>query len=118
MSWTLSSSGAAIAKAGANANAAIIASTATLALWSDEAEGKLCTLTRKDWIKDYVAITSSFKPILDDTISDMIAQKIIVYDASGYTSRYEAELMLDAIENNVSKNISILNDMSYQEKMV
>jgi hypothetical protein len=117
MSWTLSTSGAAIAKAGANANSAIIASAATLAKWSDEAEGTLCTATRKDWVADYALITTNFKPILDDTISSMVALNIINYDMSGYTSRAEALTMLNVVYDKIIKNIATLQEQDRQEVM-
>ena len=39
--WTFTTSGAAIAKAGAGANADIIASVATLGKWNDQAEAAI-----------------------------------------------------------------------------
>lgn len=117
MSWTLSTSAAAIAKAGAGANTTIVASTATLAKWSDEAEGTLCSVTRYDWLTNYTSIGTNFKPILDDTISDIVGMKIINYDMSGYTSRAEAQTMLDVLRDNHIRNIEILKDEKNKEKM-
>jgi len=118
MSWTLSTSGAAILKAGANANATIIASAASLATWSDEAEGTLSTMTRKDWVTDYSTIKTNFKPILSDVVSDMVAMKIINYDMSGYTSRTEAQTMLDFLDDNVNAMVKILNEDNKKENMI
>jgi hypothetical protein len=117
MSWTLSTSGAAIAKAGVNANSAIIASAATLAKWSDEAEGTLCALTRKDWVANYTNVKTNFKPILDDVISDMVAMKIINYDMSGYPSTAKVQTMLDVIVDNKNRIIAGLSDIQIQEVM-
>lgn len=116
MSWTLSTSGAAISKAGSNANSAVIASAATLAKWSDEAEGIVCGLTRKDWVTDYSNINASFKPMLDDTVSSFIAMKIISYDMSGYTSRLESQTILDVLRDDITRNIEALKDAKTQEK--
>jgi len=117
MAWTLSTSGACIIKAGTNANSAITASGAALSKWSDEAEGTLNALTRKDWVADYASIKANFKPALDDAVSDIIAIRIINYDMSGYTSRLEAQTMLDVIKDNLNRNLDALKDQKNQEKM-
>jgi len=117
MSWTLSTSGAAIYKAGLNANSTATASGAMLAKFSDQAEGVLCAATRKDWVADYATVTANFKPILDDTVSNLIATEIINYDLSGFTSRAEAQTMLDVLRDNTNRNIDILKDDKNKEKM-
>jgi len=118
MSWTLTTSGAAISKAGYGANSTIVASTATLAKWSDQAEGALITNTRYDWVTNIGSVGTYFKPILDDTISDMVAMKIINYDMGGYTSRSEAQTMLDVLNDNKNKNIAVLKEEKSKEKMI
>ena len=110
MSWTLCSSGSAIAKAGKNANATIIASSATLAEWSSEVEGSICAFTRHDWITDYSTVITNFKTILNDTASDLIAMKIVNYDMSGYSKLLEAETMLDVLRDNASRNLTVLSN--------
>lgn len=116
MSWTLTTSGAAISKAGANASS-ITSSGAVIAAWSDQAEGSLNSITRKDWIADYAAVGTNFKPILSDIVSDMVAMRIINYDMSGYTSRTEAQTMLDVIRDNINRNLETLKDEKNKEKM-
>ena len=117
MSWALSSEAAAIAKAGANANSDITASSSVLATWYDQAESTLNTKTRKDWVAASATITAKFIEILDDTLSAMVATNIINYDMSGYTSRLEVQTMLDVLDNTISKNIGILDDTMYKEVM-
>ena len=80
-SWNFTTSEAAIAKAGAGADTDIIASTATLAKWSDQVEGKINSLTRVDWITN--PATANFTGLLDDIASDLIAIKIINYNMRG-----------------------------------
>ena len=118
MSWTLTTSGAAILKAGLNANSTIIASGASLAKWSDEAEAVLCTHTRYDLINNYSNINTNFKPIFDDAASDIIAMRIINYDMSGYTSRTEAQTMLDVIRDNLLRNLELIKDDKNKEKIL
>lgn len=115
MSWTLTSSGAVIPKSGYGANASVLASGATLAKWSDQAEATISTLTRYDWVTNYASIPANFKGILDDCASDHIAMKVINYDMSGYTSRTEAQTMLDVLFNNFNRIIGVLNDSKNKE---
>lgn len=118
MSWTFTTSGAAIAKAGYGANAVVILNSTILNKWCEQAEGALATNTRYDWVANSGAIGTNFKPILDDTISDMIAMKIINYDMGGYTSRSEAQTMLDVLNDNKNKNIAVLKEEKSKEKMI
>jgi hypothetical protein len=118
MSWTLTTSGAAILKAGLNANSSIITSGASLAIWSDEVESTIAGLTKYDWVFNYSNIKTNFKFILDDTASGMIAKKIINYDMSGYTSRTEAQTMLDVLTDDINKNITELKDNATQTAML
>ena len=117
MSWTLTSSHAAIVKAGKNANTTLIADGASMAILSDQAEGLINTATRKDWVTDYAAVTTNFKPILDDVASDLIAMKIINYDMSGYSSRLEAGTMLDFLSDNSGRSLKILGETENKEVM-
>jgi hypothetical protein len=117
MSWTITTSAACIAKAGLNANSTIIASGATLAKWSDDVEGALNMLTRYDWVANYASVTTNFKPVLSDYVSDKVAMKIIHYDMSGYTSRTEAQTMLDILKDNSEKIITTLVRKETQEAM-
>lgn len=117
MSWTLTTSGAAIAKAGYGANSDIIASAATLAKYSDDAEGLLNVATRRDWIADYAIITANFKPILSDVVSDLIAMRIISYDMGGYVNLNEAQTILNVLKDTSTRSIEILKEQKNQEKM-
>jgi len=112
MAWTLCTSGAAVAKAGVNANSTIILSGAVLAEWSNECEGALNTITRKDWISAYSGLAANHKNILNDTCSDMIALKIVNYDMNGYTSRLEAQTILDVLRDNMVRNIEVIKDQN------
>ena len=120
MSWTLCTSGAAIAKAGANANSDIIVYDGTnkniMDEWSNQAEGFLNAETRYDWIAS--SGTANFTAALSDVVSSKVANNIIAYDMSGYTSRAEAQTMLDVNENIIRKGIATLNKKENQEKMV
>ena len=113
MAWTLTTSGACLSKAGANATI----SSAALVIWSNQAESALSLITRKDWVADYSTITANFKQVLSDVVSDMVAMRIITYDMSGYTSRTEAETMLDVLRDNITRGIEVLREQKHQEVM-
>jgi len=119
MSWTLTLSGAAVGKAGANCNVIFnsISGAALLNSWSDMAESSLSTITRRDWVALSGATTANFKQILSDVVSDIIAMKIINYDMSGYTSRLEATTMLDVLKDNLIQNMTALKQDENKEVM-
>ena len=109
MSWTLCTSGAAISKAGANVNSTIVASGATLANWSDEAESIACDLARSDVVTNFGTLTSNGKQVLQEFCSSHIAQKIIGYEPEAIGSSV-ATLRLNILENNINSAKSILID--------
>jgi len=116
MAWNLCSSQAAIDKAGTNANSTVIASGPILALWSDQTEGFINSETRKDWITN--AATTHFSGALADVASSLIANKIITYDMSGYTSRQEALTMLNVHRDTARLGIAFIKDEENKEKMI
>lgn len=117
MSWSLTSSSAIQFKAGANASSVALASGAILQKFSDQAEAVINAATRKDWVTDYSGVGSNFTGILDDTAAALAAMNVINYDMSGFTSRAEAQTMLDVLRDQVNRNLEILKDEKNKEKM-
>jgi hypothetical protein len=117
MAWTLCTSGAAIAKAGSKANATIVASGATLAIWSAEAEAQICAATRFNWNSNYSTVGANFSGALATAATDIIAMKIISYDMGGYTSRLEAATLLDYLRDDYTRILEFLQDKKYQQAM-
>lgn len=114
MSFTLTTSLAIIRKAGLGANTTIVASGAAIQNWCDQAESEFCGLTRKDWITDYASIATNLKPMIEDAVSGFAAIKVIQYDMSGYTSRTEAQTLLDVLTDNNMKIVNQLKDKENQ----
>ena len=110
MSWTFCTSGAAVIKAGVCANSDIVISGAFLQEWSDEVEASICANTKKDWLTDYSGLKSTFKPILAELASDMIAMKIICYDTRGYGSLAASQTLLDVLTDNINRNLKTLSE--------
>ncbi len=114
MTETLCASAAVIVKAGANANSTIVASSATLTQFINQAEGTIATITRKDWVATYAGLSADVKKVLEEAASNMAASYVVQYDMSGYTSRYEAETMLDVLRDGFLRAISVLRDIKQQ----
>lgn len=115
MGFTLTVSGAAMLKAGLNANADIKVSGAALKQWSDDAEGYIESQTRRNWVDKYSTLPTGIKGVLSDICSSLIAKQIISYDMSGYTSRQEATTMLDVQDDIVKIGLSVLKDFKSAE---
>lgn len=114
MSWTLTTSGAAIFKAGENADSTAAASGAMLAKWSDEVEGRICAECHTDFVTNHSDFDTEIRHALSDIASCLIANKIIAYNMSGYTSRYEAGIMLDFNDSTAADGLKILKEKQNQ----
>jgi len=109
---TLTLSGAAAFKAGANRSTAI-----TEAQWNSyigQAEGLINAATRVNWNDIYGILDGDKKLILEETASNLVAIYVITYDMSGYTSRAEAESMITVLRDAALRGISILKDIKTQ----
>lgn len=110
MAWTFCTSGSAINKAGANANATIVLSGNALAAYSNAAEGEIVNETNINFLASFASLstTSGIKEALASVCEDKIAMKIINYDMSGFTSRSEAQTMLNVLDNQIKITIGNL----------
>jgi hypothetical protein len=113
--WTLTTSGACVAKAGLYANSTIIVSGAWLEKNSDEIEGYLNALTRQDWVTNYSSVGEYFKPILDDYVSSRVAMRIIMYDMSGYIKMSEPQTMLSVLNDEANKSLEALKTQEVKD---
>lgn len=110
MSFTLCTSGAIVAKAGANVNSTAKASGALLQQFCDEAEGFINASTRIDWIGQYASVPVNFKPILADAASSIAAIPLISWNMSGYTNRGEAEDMININHDKAARALAVLSE--------
>jgi hypothetical protein len=109
MSWTLTTSGACVLKAGTHANSTIAASGAALLKWSDDAEGYIEATTRKKWVDGYSGLDTGIKGILSDIVSSKVAMAIIAYDTTGYLTR-EADTLMNFNDDIITKGLGVLKD--------
>jgi len=117
-SFNLCSSGQIIQKAGAKASASAIASNAILSSFCDQAEATFCTKTRYDWVANKTSVGTNFLQCIADAVSDLAALKVVAYDMSGYTTKREAETLLDFLTNNSDRIIADLRNEEFKEILI
>ena len=101
------------AYAGVNANTTSKATAAT-DIYVLNVESKINAMTRFNWSDKFSSLNVDVKTILTETGAAWCAIIVIQSDMSGFTSRFEAETMLDVLRDFVTTNISILRDIKTQ----
>ena len=109
MADILCSASHAIAKAGANVNTTITASSGTLAAWGDEAEDLICGIARSDVVTNFASLTPNGRVVLQGLCSAMIAQKIIGYEPEAIGTG-GATLRLNVLENDIKRGIALIKE--------
>jgi hypothetical protein len=114
MSWTLTLSGSAIAKAGTHASSVLTLSGSLLAGFSDMAEGRIITETRRDWVTSYATLPTGVKGLLSDVASSLVAMDIVAYNPTGYLTR-EADMIMNMNDDRINRGLAILKDFKSNE---
>ena len=96
-------------KAGANASA-ISKAEAYVNDYMTQAESLINVATRVNWSDLYSTLNVDVKGILKEVASNLAAIYVIQYDLSGYTSRIEAEDMINILRDGALRGLSILRD--------
>ena len=104
---TFASSGAIIAKAGANVSTALTDSI--IEQWIDEATATCCVFSRYDWVANSGAITASALPIIEGTISALAAIEAINYDMDTY-GRETAKAMINVLRDEALRGLQLIRD--------
>ena len=79
-----------------------------------QAESEINTITRYNWSDAYSGLNVDVKGILKEAASNLAAMYVIQYDMSGFTTRSEAETMLDVLRDAYLRCVSILKDIKQQ----
>ena len=79
-----------------------------------QAEGEVCTAGRRNFVGEYSGYTEPIKRILQQATSNLAAIYLIQYNLSGYTSRVEAEDMVNILRDGYLRCIGILRDKKAQ----
>lgn len=105
-------------RAGANINTALNATNDTTFTFSNDfiasAESYINISCKKNYSDTYASLNADVKALLRDAVACSSAMLCINYDMSGYTSRQEAQTMLDVLSNRVSEAIRLLTDKDKQ----
>ena len=96
-------------KAGANASATSKAEAYTN-VYIKQAESVINCVCRYNFTDTYATLNNDVKYILNDVASSLAAIYVISYDMSGYTTRIEAEDMINVLRDAALRGISILRD--------
>ena len=100
-------------KSGAGVNAAF--DTTMMTASNLRAESMVNTMSRFNFSDAYAALNADVKGLLSDICSSFVAMEAITYDMSGYTSRTEAEDMINVLRDGMLRNLSILRDKKVQD---
>lgn len=120
MATTLCVSGAVLAKAGVGVNSqvsgGILQGGTDYAVdeWINQAESVINAVCRKDYVAAYSGLTAAKKKILEQVASDLAAIYCVSYDMSGYTSRIEAEDIINVLRDRVLFGLGLLRDKEIQ----
>ena len=89
---TLALSGPSLVKAGVGVSAVMTAdATLQIETFMEQAEAYLCNLTEYDLVTNWGSLNAVYKKIFAEYVERMAAIDAITYDMNGYTSRIEAE---------------------------
>jgi hypothetical protein len=99
--------------AGANASATSYAEAYTN-VYIKEAEGFVCASSRYDWVTNYASVSAIGKEVLRKATAAYAAIMVINYDMSGFTSRLEAQTMLDILWSMVVEAVNLLRDENFR----
>ena len=80
-----------------------------------EAESEINVTARYNFSDDYASLNDDTKAILKQAATNMAAIYMIQYDMSGYTSRIEAEDMVNILRDAALRGISILRDIKARD---
>lgn len=112
---TLCLSGACLLKAGENVSSDFTGSDAETN-WNAlilQAEAYINCVSRYNWVDNYASLNADVKYILEDAAACHAACSAISYDMSGFTSRAEAQTMLDVNWAKLQDYINLLKDRKF-----
>jgi len=101
-------------KSGANVNVAFNTTMMTAA--AIRAESTVNCITRFNFSDAVTAgLNADVAGILSDVVSSLVAIEAIAYDMSGYSTRTEAENMINVLRDGALRGLSILRDKKVQD---
>lgn len=83
-----------------------------------QAEAFVCNMCRYDFVTNYATLNLINKKLLNQVVSDMVAIWTINNNMVGYTSRAEAETMINVLRESLTKGLLLLGDQQSVTYMV
>jgi len=103
-------------KAGANASATSNVE-AYINDYMTQVESLINSICRYNFSDNYAALNADVKGILKEVASNLAAIYVIQFDMSGFTSRTEAEDMINVLRDGALRGMSLLRDKKVQTFM-
>ena len=75
-----------------------------------QVESLINCITRYNWSDAYAGLNADVKGLLAEVASNLVAIYMIQYDMSGYTSRVEAEDMINILRDGALRGLALLRD--------
>ena len=113
----LTSSGAAVIKAGSAVSTSIPDDNGWVN-WISGASAYINTETRYNWSTNYATLSSDVVQLLDEAASNIVAGYAIIFDMSGYPLRLDAQTALDYLNDRTNKAIKLLKDKVNTDFMI
>lgn len=105
------------AKAGTNANSTAKATAAT-DVYVLEVEALINAVTRHNWSDEFSSLSGDVKDLLKLAGSNLAAIYVIQWDMSGFTSRIEAEDMVNILRDQALFALSLLANQEVKTFMI
>lgn len=115
MTETLCTSGTVKLQAGANATLLTAAQYTQLI---NEAEGFLSAQSRYDWVANYASVSAIGKTMLEDACASKAAIDVLKDDMGVYTSRTEAQTMIDVLWSKIVEIVNLLRDDKFKQFVI
>jgi len=116
---TMCVSGAVIVKAGDGMNSNVpglkVDSDGAIDVWITEAESLINNNIRFNFTDVYAALNDDVKKTLQEICSALAAIQAIQYDMGGYTSREEAQSMINIQRDAALRGLSIFRDKKVED---
>ena len=100
----------------AGANASLTANTEDyINDFISQAESLINITTRHNWSDDYATLNADVKGLLKEAASNLAAIYVIQFDMTDFTSRIEAEDMINILRDGALRALSLLRDKKTQD---
>lgn len=82
-----------------------------------QVESLINCVTRYNWSDAYAGLNADVKGLLAEVESDLVAIYIISFNMAGFTSRVEAEDMINVLRDAALRGLALLRDMKVRDFM-